>query len=67
MSAMDEFKKVLEEINVKRAELQKFDEQINEIYKQTSPIHQELEMLYDRKRLAEHAFLMEVENEVNGD
>ena len=64
---MDEFKKVLEEINAKRAELAVYDEQINEIYKKTQPIHQELEMLWERKRMAEAAFLMEVENEVNGD
>ena len=67
MSAMEEFKKVLEEINAKKTELQAFDEQIAEIQKKTQPIYNELEMLWERKRMAEHAFLMEVENEVNGD
>lgn len=67
MSAMDEFKKVLEEIHAKKAELAVHDKAIEEIRQKCEPLYVELEMLWERKRMAEHAFLMEVENEVNGD
>lgn len=64
MSGMEEFKSVLEEIYKKKQELMKYQDDIDAIYKKMNPLHEELEMLYEKKRLAETAFLMEVEKEV---
>lgn len=65
MSAMDEFKKVLEEIADKKKELATYDQQVQELYNKMSPLHQDLDFLYEKKRLAEQAFLVELENEVS--
>ena len=64
MSAMDDFKAVLEEISAKRKELEVHSKVIEEAYSKQSPIHEQLDILYEKKRLCEAAFLLEVESSV---
>ena len=64
MVAMEDFKKVLEEISSKRREVAVHQKAIDELHTKCQPLYEELDMLHEKKRLAEAAFLMEVESSV---